>query len=105
MKIIASVGMISVLALSSVPASAHDEFRFVGTVTKLDKASMVVKAQDPKPVTIKFNGQTIVTKDKNKVQISSVKEGDSVVVDALGDSYADLLALEVRIVPPIGKPK
>ena len=89
----------------AVPAIAHDEFRFVGTVTRLDKLSMQLKAQDTKPVTIKFDGQTFVTKDKKKVGMGMVKTGDTVVVDALGDSYADLLAVEVRIVPAIAKAK
>jgi hypothetical protein len=96
---------VAVFMLWAAPSLAHDEFRFVGTVTKLEKTSMQLKAQEPKPVTVKFDGQTLVTKDKKKVEVDAIKTGDSVVVDALGDSYADLLAVEVRIVPPIGKAK
>jgi len=38
------------------------------------------------------------------VAASELKAGRSVVVDALGDSEADLLALEVKIVPAIAPP-
>ena len=98
-----TITAIAALVLFAAPAFAHDEFRFVGTVTKLDKTSMVLKAQDPKPVTVKFKGQTLVTKDKKKVGVDVIKMGDTVVVDALGDSYADLEAVEVRIVAPVAK--
>jgi hypothetical protein len=38
---------------------------------------------------------------KKKVDVSELRVGQSVVVDAYGDSDKNLLALEVRIVPPI----
>jgi hypothetical protein len=34
------------------------------------------------------------------VALSELKVGQSVVVDALGDNESDLLAIEIRIVPP-----
>lgn len=98
-----AISAVVALTFFAAPALAHDEFRFVGTVTKLDKTAMQLKAQDPKPVTVKLKGQTLVTKDKKKVGVDTIKMGDTVVVDALGDSYADLEAVEVRIVPPVTK--
>jgi hypothetical protein len=105
MNFLKSAVAVAAFTLWAAPGFAHDEFRFVGTVTKLDKGSMQLKAQDPKPVTIKIDGQTLITKDKKKISIGAIKTGDSVVVDAEGDSYADLVALEIRVVPPLGKAK
>ena len=89
------------LLLTSLSAQAHDEFRFVGVITKADKASFQMKSRDGKSVSIHLDGQTVVTKDKKKLDRTLLKTGDTVVVDALGDSEADLLALEVRLVPAI----
>ena len=51
-------------------------------------------------IKVKLTAQTLITRDKNKVAKSELKAGLSVVVDALGDDYSDLEALEIRIVPP-----
>jgi hypothetical protein len=44
---------------------------------------------------------TLIYRDKQKVAATELKVGRSVVVDALGDSFDDLVALEVNIVPAI----
>jgi hypothetical protein len=48
---------------------------------------------------IAIDKQTLVSRDKKKVDVAELKSGRYVVVDAIGDTEADLLALEVRLVP------
>jgi hypothetical protein len=85
-------------------ASAHDEYRIIGTVTKVSATSLDVKqSKDGKTISMRMNTETIVTRNKKKVDRAEVKTGANVVVDALGDSMKDLLVVEVRLVPPPAK--
>ncbi len=84
-----------------MPLSAHDDYRVIGVVTKVQTSKLDVKSKDGKNHSIKLNKDTLVNRDKKKVGASELKSGQSVVVDATGDSEDDLLALEVRIVPPV----
>jgi len=96
-----------VLALCAVQGvRAHDEFGFVGTLTRVDVARKQIA------VTFKENGKdetvrialvasTQITKDKQKVPVSTLKAGLSVVIRALGDDYSNLEAVQIRIVPPL----
>lgn len=84
-------------------ASAHENFRIIGTLTKHQGVMIEVKSRDAKTTAIKLDKQTEITRDKKKVDPSELKPGLSVVVDAYGDTEDDLLALEIRIVPPIGR--
>ena len=90
-----------ILVLQAPSAFAHDEFRYIGVITKISKTSLQMKAQGGKAVNVRLDGQTYFNKDKKKLEPAAVKAGDTVVVDALGDSEADLQALEVRVVPAI----
>jgi hypothetical protein len=83
------------------PVFAHEEFRVIGTVTKVQSSKLGVKTKEGKEISIAIDKQTSFTRDQKKTDVSQVKTGQSVVVDAYGDSYDDLLALEVRIVPAI----
>lgn len=87
------------------PSAAHDEFRIIGTVTKISATEIAVKQKDGKIVEMDINKQTKFTRDKKPVKASEVKVGGSVVVDALGDSILDLTVLEVRLVPAIASTK
>ena len=94
-----ALSCLAILTLTAV-LSAHDEYRVIGTATKLTATSLDVKqTKDGKIVSMKMDKQTIVTRDKKTVDRSELKVGASVVVDALGDSLKDLLVLEVRLVP------
>jgi len=84
-----------------LPLSAHDDYRLIGVVTKVQASKLDVKSKDGKSYSIKLNKETLINRDKKRVGASELKAGQSVVVDATGDSEADLLALEVRIVPAI----
>ena len=93
-----------VLALSA-QLLAHDEFRIVGSVVKVEKSQLQVKSRDTKVWSVALRTSTFIHRDKDQTKVSEteLKAGTSVVVDALGDTEFDLEALEVRIVPPIGK--
>lgn len=98
--------MLGLLLTGAGPLSAHDEYRIIGTVSKITATQINVKqTKDGKVIMIDMNQQTKVTRDKKPVAVSEVKVGGSVVVDALGDSILELLALEVRLVPAIAAPK
>ena len=86
------------------PVFAHEEFRVIGTVTKVQSSKLAVKTKEGKEISIAVDKQTTFTQDQKKTDASQLKTGQSVVVDAYGDSYDDLLALEVRIVPAIAPP-
>jgi hypothetical protein len=87
----------------AVHAFAHDEFRIVGTISKVAKTQLQVTTTDRKTYSITLDNQTLISRDKKKVSADELKLGRTVVVDAIGDSERDLLALEVRLVPTIAK--
>jgi len=91
----------AVLILGAAQLWAHDNFRVIGTISKLQATQVDVKTKDGATVSIEIDKQTLVWRDKKKVPATELKMGLSVVVDAYGDSEEDLLALDVTIVPPI----
>jgi hypothetical protein len=95
------------VALGSRTA-AHDQFRFVGTVVKMDlsKNSMTFKTvENKKTETLKVvvTDRTPIERDGKKVTRADLKPGASVVIDALGDDYDAMDATNVKIVPAPGK--
>lgn len=98
MIIIATLAM---LVLGSGSAFAHDEFRIIGTVAKYQDSRLQVKNREGKTRSVRLDRQTLITRDKKKVEPKELTAGLSVVVDAYGDTEDDSLALEIRIVPPI----
>ena len=88
------------LGFGTTMALAHDDYRIIGTVIKMAPGKLEVKqTKDGKTISMKTDSATIVTRDKKKVEASELRAGTNVVVDARGDSLADLTVLEVRIVP------
>ncbi len=91
-------------AISPGPAlGAHEHFRIVGVIIKINATEMDVKNKESKTYTVDINKKTVVKRDKEKTELglSALKVGLSVVVDAYGDDEFDLEALDVRIVPPL----
>ena len=94
-------------SMLAMPAAAHDEFRFVGTVVRLELAknrfAMRFREEDKTEVTVEiaFTPKTEVTRDKKPAPRADLKPGTSVVVDALGDDYDNLEAVAIRIVPKL----
>jgi hypothetical protein len=93
--------MIAALLSISSFALAHEEFRVIGTLASASDSHIQVRDRDGKTLSIKIDKQTVIRKDGANVEADTLTTGNSVVVDALGDSEADLLAIEIRIVPPI----
>lgn len=93
--------MIAALLSMSGFALAHEEFRVIGTLTSASDSHIQVRDRNGKTLSIKIDKQTVIREDRAEVDANALATGNSVVVDALGDSEADLLALEIRIVPPI----
>jgi hypothetical protein len=60
-----------------------------------------VKNKAGKTISIRLDAQTAISRDNKKVTASELRVGQSLVVDAYGDTEDDSLALEIRIVPPI----
>ena len=98
---IATLATLTLSVVGGSWVSAHDEFRIIGTLTRVQSHQIDVKQKDNKTVHIKVDKNTLVTRDKKEVPVSELKDGRSVVVQALGDDETDLLALEVRLVPDI----
>jgi hypothetical protein len=89
------------LVIGATQLSAHDNFRIIGTLMKYENSKIDVKKKEGNTVTITLDKQTEITRDKKKVAVSELRAGQSLVVDAYGDTEDDSLALEIRIVPPI----
>lgn len=97
--------IVSATLFSAVPVSAHEEFRVVGEITLAKSGQIDVKMRDGKVAAVKLDGQTKITKDKAPADATGLKAGQFVVIDAYGDDFNDLLALEIRLVPPIAAAK
>jgi hypothetical protein len=90
----------AVLVVGAAPATAHDQYRVIGTITKVTTTTLDVKqTRDGKTISMAMDEATRVTRTRKKVEATELKTGLSVVVDALGDSLEQLVVVEVRIVP------
>ena len=89
--------------LLATPAVAHDHYRIIGTVRKITADEIAVKQnKDNAVVEMDHDKNTaVVLLNKKPGTITDVKVGTTVVIDGYGDDIFDLLALEIRIVPPI----
>ena len=103
-RIVAIALMLALVGLVTAPVLAHEELRFVGTVTKMDLAkgrlavTYKVSGKD-ETVEVTLTDKTEITRDKKAISRSDLAPGLFVVVDALGceDEYE---GVSVRIVPP-----
>lgn len=85
----------------AVRLAAHDEFRIIGTLERHQNSTIAVKKNTGKTVSIRLDKQTVISQNNKKVDAAALKVGQSLVVDAYGDTEEDSLAVEIRIVPPI----
>jgi hypothetical protein len=106
MKVITIPLASALFVLCSAPSWAHDTIRVFGTITKPTPApsSLEVKTEEGQIVLLKLDISTSFSRDRKKVDVSELNVGDNVVIDAWGDSLADAVALDVRIVPSITAP-
>jgi len=75
----------------------------IGSITKHQDSMIDVTNMPSKTLTVRLKTQTEITRDKKKLDVSELRVGLSVVVDAYGDNERDLLAVEIRIVPATGR--
>jgi hypothetical protein len=80
---------------------AHDDFRIIGTLTKHQDSKIEIKSRTGKTVAVRLDKQTVISRDEKKVDATALKVGQSLVVDAYGDTENDSLAVQIKIVPPI----
>ncbi|MBI3210591.1 MAG: hypothetical protein HYZ37_17030 [Candidatus Solibacter usitatus] len=99
-----SYWMVAMFLVTAAQLPAHENFRIIGTATKVQATQVDVKTKD-RSVAVRMDKQTKFLRDGKKVAAGELKAGQSVVVEAYGDSFEDLLAIEVRIVPPIRQSK
>lgn len=100
---IGALGLLLMMYAATV--RAHSDYRVVGTLTRVTEHRLEVKqTKDGLGVSVDMNPSSVVTRDGKKVATSTLKVGQTVVVDATGDSLRFLVAKEVRIVPPPEKP-
>ena len=93
--------LLLVLLVSTVSAHAED-FRVIGTITKQDTDTIIVRTKDGKLISIRMDRFTKITRDNKQAVATDLKVGRSVVADAVGESLEDLLiARQIRIVPTI----
>jgi hypothetical protein len=96
----------TILALAiATPVFAHVPMRVVGVVMSREKDQITVKTSEGKTVSIYIPKDTKVTGDNKPVDPTQVKIKATVVIDGIGDSEEDLVAFEVRLVPPISAKK
>jgi hypothetical protein len=93
--------VVLVLAGGAARLAAHDEFRIIGTLERHQNSTIAVKKNTGKTVLIRLDKQTAISQNNKKVDATALKIGQSLVVDAYGDTEDDSLAVEIRIVPPI----
>ena len=88
------------LATGASAALAHDDFRVIGDLTKVDARLIEVRTPQGRTLEIAINMRTTVSRDKKEIAQTELKSGQYVVVDAYGDGLNDLLAIQIQIVPP-----
>src|SRR5829696_7541235 len=106
---VVTVAALIVLTLAGPALSAHERFRFVGTIVRMDTAKKLLimktgRKEHPPELEIGITEQTKVEKDGRKLPSIELKPGRYVVVDALGDDLLDTDATLIKIVPAPAKP-
>lgn len=86
--------------LTPTQARAHNAYRLIGTLTKAGPKRIELKqTKDDRTIAVDISEKTTLTRDKKTITAADLKPGQSVVVDATGDSLQFLVATSVRVVP------
>jgi hypothetical protein len=89
--------VVFLLAGTIARASAHEKFKIVGTIVKVQATQLDVKAVDGATYEIDMNESTQVMRELKKLPRSELKPGQRVTVDALGHDMFDLEAVLVTL--------
>ena len=103
-----TVAALIMLTLAAPALSAHERFRFVGTVVRVDTAKKLLimktgRKEHPPELEIGITDKTRIEKDGRKLSTTELKPGRYVVVDALGDDMFATDATVIKIVPAPAK--
>lgn len=85
------------MALALTAISAHEKFKIVGTIVKVQATQLDVKAVDGATYEIDMNDGTQVMRGLKKLPQSELRPGLRVTVDALGHDMFDLEAVLITI--------
>jgi hypothetical protein len=89
------------LAAAIQPLAAHDRFRVIGTLVSVQDGWVKVTMKDGgMTISIDVDNDTEMSRDAKPIKLNELLAGNYVVIDAWGDDYASLLALNIRVVPP-----
>lgn len=103
--LVTAAALILLFLILCAPAlSAHERFRFVGTIVRMDSAKKLLimktgRKEHPRELEIGITDKTRIEKDGRKLPASELKSGRYVVVDALGDDLFSTDATVIKIVP------
>lgn len=95
--LLSSVALTLVLA-ATTSLHAHEKFKIVGTIVKVQATQLDVKAVDGATYEIDMNDSTQVMRELKKLPQSELKPGLRVTVDAIGHDMFDLEAVLVTLV-------
>src|SRR3954470_10592319 len=105
MRNLLAVSLLCLLVMSA-PTHAHDQYRFVGTITKVDAKRTFIEMRSREEWDgkvgeylrhISLTLDSRVTRGIKEVNRTELKVGQFVVVDALGVELAALDAVEIDI--------
>ena len=104
MRVVVLSMVIAVVLVSPGPkarlhADAHEKFKIVGTVTKVLKEELVVKAVDGATYEMDMFESAAIFRQNKKVARTELRPGVKVIVNALGHDMFDLEVVEVHITP------
>jgi hypothetical protein len=101
---LALLALMTALVVSAGTVGAHDQFRFVGSIVKMDATKNLVSVKyteyggKEEIVDVKILATTKITRDGKAVPKGQLRAGVHVVVDALG-CEDDFDATAIKIVP------
>lgn len=90
----------ALVTLAVTGVAAHERFRIVGTIAGRQADTVEIATKEGRKAWVAVDKKTVVTRDGKKVAAATLKSGESVVVDALGEDASDLVAKQIRVVPP-----
>lgn len=98
--------LVVVALLASAMVRAHDQFRFVGSVVRVDLRAhkLTIKIEENKKLqtfSVLLTSTTEVERDGKPSTVATLRRGQSVVVDAYGDDYEGAEAQRIKIVPTL----
>jgi hypothetical protein len=96
LNVLASTGIVTALAVSSVAAQQPPTQRLRGTIERADGNILFVKGRDGTPMTLKLADNVVVTA-AYKASPADIKEGDYIGSGAMPQADGSQKALEVHI--------